>query len=181
MQRRYQAVVRDFMERHHDAVDDALPRTDVDQILSAWSLVLDQLEAGDVEALSDRVDWAAKYRLFQALKRRKGEVTDAMRERLDMDYHDIVNGSLYPSMLRRGVMRQLATPRQVEHAVSEPPADTRAALRGAFVAKALSTQCRFSCDWTRLSVMAPERSEVVLLDPFEYQANADVQHLMNLL
>ena len=32
MQRRYQAVVRDFMERHHDAVDDALPRTDVDQI-----------------------------------------------------------------------------------------------------------------------------------------------------
>ena len=84
-------------------------------------------------------------------------------------------------MLRRGVMWQLATPRQVEHAVSEPPADTRAALRGAFVAKALSTQCRFSCDWTRLSVMAPERSEVVLLDPFEYQANADVQHLMNLL
>ena len=181
MQRRYQAVVRDFMERHHDAVDDALPRTDVDQILSAWSLVLDQLEASDVEALSDRVDWAAKYCLFQALKRRKGEVTDAMRERLDMDYHDIVNGSLYPSMLRRGVMRQLATPQQVEHAVSEPPADTRAALRGAFVAKALSTQCRFSCDWTRLSVMAPERSEVVLLDPFEYQANADVQHLMNLL
>ena len=104
-----------------------------------------------------------------------------MRERLDMDYHDIVNGSLYPSMLRRGVMRQLATPQQVEHAVSEPPADTRAALRGAFVAKVLSTQCRFSCDWTRLSVMAPERSEVVLLDPFEYQANADVQHLMNLL
>ena len=104
MQRRYQAVVRDFMERHHDAVDDALPRTDVDQILSAWSLVLDQLEASDVEALSDRVDWAAKYRLFQALKRRKGEVTDAMRERLDMDYHDIVNGSLYPSTLRRGVM-----------------------------------------------------------------------------
>ena len=29
--------------------------------------------------------------------------------------------------------------------------------------------------------MAPERSEVVLMDPFEYQANADVQHLMNLL
>ena len=60
------------MERHHDAVDDALPRTDVDQILSAWSLVLDQLEAGDVEALSDRVDWAAKYRLFQALKTPQG-------------------------------------------------------------------------------------------------------------
>ena len=107
----------------------------------AWSLVLDQLEASDVDALSDRVDWAAKYRLFQALKRRKGEVTDAMRERLDMDYHDIVNGSLYPSMLRRGVMRQLATPQQVEHAVSEPPADTRAALRGAFVAAK-------SCCWT---------------------------------
>ncbi len=156
------------MERHHDAVDDALPRTDVDQILSAWSLVLDQLEASDVEALSDRVDWAAKYRLFQALKRRKGEVTDAMRERLDMDYHDIVNGSLYPSMLRRGVMRQLATPQQVEHAVSEPPADTRAALRGAFVAKALSTQCRFSCD----------ANAVGCRTPFEYQANADVQHLM---
>ena len=180
MQRRYQAVVRDFMERHHDAVDDALPRTDVDQILSAWSLVLDQLEASDVEALSDRVDWAAKYRLFQALKRRKGEVTDAMRERLDMDYHDIVNGSLYPSMLRRGVMRQLATPQQVEHAVSEPPADTRAALRGAFVARrcprnAGSPATGRDCpSWLRT-----QRSRAA--GPLRIQANADVQHLMNLL
>ena len=48
-----------------------------------------------------------------------------------------------------------------------PPVDTRAALRGRFIQLAESRDARYSCDWTRLSLTAPERMEMTLIDPFD--------------
>ena len=64
-----------------------------------WSRVLDALERGAYDALADRVDWAAKKRLFDALKRRRPDVTFAQMEQLELDYHDIANGRLYGSLV----------------------------------------------------------------------------------
>ena len=74
-----------------------------------WSRVLDALERGAYDALADRVDWAAKKRLFDALKRRRPDVTFAQMEQLELDYHDIANGRLYGSLVARNQMRELLT------------------------------------------------------------------------
>ncbi len=98
LQRRYYAAVKAFIETHGDALASSLPATTIDTIMGEWSRVLDALERGAYDALADRVDWAAKKRLFDALKRRRPDVTFAQLEQLELDYHDIANGRLYGSL-----------------------------------------------------------------------------------
>lgn len=62
-----------------------------------------------------------------------------------------------------------------------PPADTRAALRGRFVSAAKSHGAQYSCDWTRLSLHAPRKMDMVLLDPFQCRENEDFQAMIGAL
>ncbi|WP_181166132.1 proteasome accessory factor PafA2 family protein, partial [Bifidobacterium sp. UTCIF-38] len=59
-----------------------------------------------------------------------------------------------------------------------PPQDTRAALRGAFVRRALDAGVQFSCDWTTLVVSSPVRREATLLDPFSAEPTPEYRALM---
>lgn len=181
IQYRYLSIVERFMRDHEQALAVALPSTGVGRILGEWRAVLDAVRAGEIESLSDRVDWVAKMRLFEALHARRGGVSQAKLEQLDMDYHDIANGSLYESLLRRGALRRLVDEDEIDRAMTEAPHDTRAALRGAFVAAALRSGAQFSCDWTRLVLTNPEHREAVLLDPFNATPTADCQSLMRAL
>ena len=137
LQRRYYAAVKAFIETHGDALASSLPATTIDTIMGEWSRVLDALERGAYDALADRVDWAAKKRLFDALKRRRPDAPSPRWNSLELDYHDIANGRLYGSLVARNQMRELLTGDNVEYAVHNPPTDTRAALRGRFVDAAL--------------------------------------------
>ena len=181
LQRRYYAAVKAFIETHVDALAGSLPATTIDTIMGEWSRVLDALERGTYDALADRVDWAAKKRLFDALKRRRPDVTFAQMEQLELDYHDIANGRLYGSLVARNQMRELLTGDNVEYAVHNPPTDTRAALRGRFVDAALNVGAQFSADWTHLTLTAPERREAILLDPFEAEPTLGFEQLMEAL
>ena len=181
LQRRYYAAVKAFIETHGDALASSLPATTIDTIMGEWSRVLDALERGAYDALADRVDWAAKKRLFDALKRRRPDVTFAQMEQLELDYHDIANGRLYGSLVARNQMRELLTGDNVEYAVHNPPTDTRAALRGRFVDAALNVGAQFSADWTHLALTAPERREAILLDPFEAEPTLGFEQLMEAL
>ena len=149
--------------------------------MGEWSRVLDALERGAYDALADRVDWAAKKRLFDALRNRRPDVTFAQLEQLELDYHDIANGRLYGSLTSRNQLRELLTADDVEYAVHNPPADTRAALRGRFVESALNAGAQFSADWTHLTLTAPERREAILLDPFEAEPTLGFEQLMEAL
>ncbi|KAB7791402.1 proteasome accessory factor PafA2 family protein [Bifidobacterium leontopitheci] len=181
LQRYYLAVVRRFMREHASAMDAAMPATTATRIVAEWQTVLDSLEHGDTAALASRVDWAAKRRLFDALRRRDPGIAAAQLERLDMDYHDIVNGRLYPSLVARGVMTTLLDDASIKRAAETAPADTRAALRGAFVARALERGSRFSCDWTRLTLGGDAHTEAVLIDPFDSESTPEYRRLMDLL
>ncbi|MEJ5920749.1 Pup--protein ligase [Bifidobacterium thermophilum] len=167
IQRRYLDIVTRAVQDDRDAVAGSLPRTDVDRVLAQWRELLDLVAAGDVDALAERLDWAAKYRLFNAVRRHDPHADLWRIQQLDMDYHDIVNGSVYPSLVRRGMMRTLIGEHDIKDAVEHPPQDTRAALRGRFVQAALRHGAQFSCDWTRLTLTQPAHDEVVLLDPFD--------------
>ncbi|MBW3078129.1 Pup--protein ligase [Bifidobacterium simiiventris] len=182
IQRGYLHIVERFMADRREPMNDALPHDTAEHILDEWRHVLDLLESGQRASLADRIDWAAKLRLFDALQaRHAGKIPQSKLEQLDMDYHDIVNGTLYDSLLRRGAMTRLLGDDDARQALSEPPDDTRAALRGRFVAAALAAGAQFSCDWTRLTLTSPEHREVVILDPFANDPAPEYRQLLSAL
>ncbi|MCI1219987.1 MAG: proteasome accessory factor PafA2 family protein [Bifidobacterium sp.] len=187
IQYHYAAVVQRFLERYGPEVAGATPRVDLQQVLRTWRQALDRLSSGDWQALSLTVDWAMKRRLIEAFALRHPQADEARLTQLDMDYHDVANGSAYEMLLRRGAMRELVPARDAEQALSHAPHDTRAALRAAFIAKALGRDIRFSCDWTRLTLEGreggalPGRLEAVLLDPFGVDPGEDYRRIMRYL
>lgn len=172
LQYRYLDIVECFVKSHPE-VADSLPRTSVTQVLQDWRDVLDTLNSGDAMRLADRIDWVAKRRFFDALEGRRGPIAAARAEQLDMDYHDIVNGKLFESLLQHGMMRVLVDDAQAEYARDHAPDNTRAALRGRFIATARQTGVQFSCDWTRVAITAPYRREAMMIDPFETDPSQD--------
>ena len=166
IQESYLDIVEQFVEEHPQ-VASSLPRTDVDEIIRQWRDVLGAFRSGRTETFADRVDWIAKRRLFDMLRKRAAGLSVSRLEQLDMDYHDVANGLLYSSLCRRGAMYTLVDESQVKDARDTPPCDTRATLRGRFIRLARSRNAQYSCDWTRLSLTSPDRMETTLLDPFE--------------
>ena len=181
MQERYLQAVEQFVDEHPE-VASSLPRTDVHDVLRQWRNTLEAFRSGNANALGDSVDWVCKYRLFEALRARSSaDLPLSKLEQLDLDYHDVANGALYASLLRRGALRSLIDGREAQKARTMPPADTRAALRGRFVSAAKSHGAQYSCDWTRLSLHAPRKMDMVLLDPFQCRENEDFQAMIGAL
>ncbi len=107
-----------------------------EQVLTEWEMVLDDLER-DPLSTSDRLDWAAKYRLLQDYRDRDGLEWSAPKLRmLALQYHDVDPAKgLFFKLEEAGRIRKLFTQAEVETAVSEPPARTRAYFRGKSVRK----------------------------------------------
>ncbi|KAB5607559.1 proteasome accessory factor PafA2 family protein [Bifidobacterium jacchi] len=183
--RQWRGVLADLGELVGAAGSDDLAETagsDV-QVGAAGAAAIAALSEHDAvrracATLADRVDWAAKLRLFAALHARGVALSRQRLEQLDMDYHDVAAGRVYASLLDRGAMRRLAEDGDIDAASRTAPADTRAALRGAFVSRALDRGVRFSCDWTTLSVSEPVHASAVLIDPFRSTPTDDVARLM---
>lgn len=178
IQYHYLAVASHFLNEHGDEMATSLPHTKCADILADWKRMLDALARGDFAALQGQVDWVSKMLLINGLKRRNPRISLAKMQQIDMDYHDIANGSIYPSLLRHGMMKNLVGHDKADRALIDPPADTRAVLRGGFIAKALENGAQFTCDWTHLKVNRPVNDELVLLDPFGYQPSPEYERLI---
>ena len=105
-----------------------------EQVLEEWERVLADLERNPMST-SNRLDWTAKLRIFEAYRHRDGLAWDAPKLRLlDLQYHDVdPRRSLYQRLVDRGAMRRLFTDAEVQVAVVDPPEDTRAFFRGSCV------------------------------------------------
>jgi proteasome accessory factor A len=96
-------------------------------VLDRWERVLTGLET-DPSTLSSELDWVAKRRLVEGYRDRHGlEWGDHRLAALDLQYHDVRPAK---SLFNRLHMERLVDPGQVEEAVTEPPATTRAYFRG---------------------------------------------------
>lgn len=106
-------------------------RAEVDEMLAAWDTILRDLSE-DIFFAADRVDWVAKYQLItQVMNRHNIGIGDPKVQMLDLQYSDIdPNRGLYYKLLGAGRMRRLHTDAEIESAADEPPATTRAFLRG---------------------------------------------------
>lgn len=180
LQQRMLEQVETFAAHHGDALGASLrydALCNVEWIVGQWRWILDRLAANDIETLSHVIDWASKQMFFDRLRLR-GTVTPSRLRQLDLDYHDIANGRLYPSLCAHGLMRTLVDADQIRAAVSTPPPHTRAVLRGRFVATASHTDAVYDCDWTTLKLVRPVHMEAVLLDPFRDEPTKQYDELM---
>lgn len=177
MQRAYLKIVEDFLTDH----DVTVPSAGGHDVLTLWRQALDAVESDRWMDLASWVDWAAKLRLIRAMRQRDPRMSDARVGQIDLDYHDIVNGTIFPRLERGGLMRTVLDDTAIEHAVNNPPADTRAALRGRFVQAALGRDVQFSCDWTHVTLTSPERMDAELLDPFSPTPTEAYERVMAVL
>jgi proteasome accessory factor A len=82
--------------------------------------------------LTDRLDWVAKKWLLEEFIKEEGLTwDDPWLQSLDLEYHNINQEvGLYYGLEAQGLMRRLVTDQQIDYAIHNPPADTRAYFRG---------------------------------------------------
>jgi proteasome accessory factor A len=154
-----EAVERFITERHPD---DAAALA----VIAAWRRVLEAIDRDPME-LERELDWVAKLRLIEAYCARHGVgLEDPSVALLDLAYHDISpETGLHSRLERDGRVVRLTDDRAVLAAVSAPPASTRAALRGRFLAAAREAEQDVTVDWVHLKVNGDVPRTVMCKDP----------------
>jgi proteasome accessory factor A len=105
-------------------------------VLNEWENVLNDLER-DVMLTRDRIDWAAKKFLLNALQEEeKLSWIDPWLQSIDLEYHNIdFDQGLYYELVRQAAIRRVASEDDIKHAIYNPPETTRAFFRGRSVAR----------------------------------------------
>jgi proteasome accessory factor A len=117
------------------AIDDGT-NEDRQWILREWENVLNDLER-DVMLTRDRVDWAAKKFLLNALQQEeKLSWTDPWLQSIDLEYHNLdFERGLYYELARQGAVRRVVPEDEIKTSIFNPPETTRAFFRGRSVAR----------------------------------------------
>jgi Pup amidohydrolase len=105
-------------------------------ILREWENVLNDLER-DIMSTRDRIDWAAKKFLLDALQEEeKLSWSDPWLQSIDLEYHNLdLDQGLYYELLRKGLVRRVTNEEEIKTAIFSPPETTRAFFRGRAVAR----------------------------------------------
>src|SRR5437762_546604 len=105
-------------------------------ILREWENVLNDLER-DVVLTRDRVDWAAKKFLLNALQEEeKLSWNDPWLQSIDLEYHNVdLERGLYYELVRQGAARRVVSEEDIKTSTFSPPETTRAFFRGRAVAR----------------------------------------------
>jgi proteasome accessory factor A len=105
-------------------------------VLREWENVLNDLER-DVMTARDRVDWATKKFLLNALQdEEKLSWNDPWLQSIDLEYHNVdLETGLYYEVVRQGAIRRVVSEDDIKTSIFAPPETTRAFFRGRSVAK----------------------------------------------
>ncbi len=162
LQREYQERAAAFVARTGAAAAHDEP------VLQLWDRVLTAVETDRLDDVAADVDWVLKRRILTRYAERLGVgLEDPRIAQLDLAYHDVRPGrGLFELTQARGGATRHVTDEQVTRAVSEPPATTRAAMRGAFVGIARRHGRDYTVDWTHLRLNDGAGRTVLCKDPF---------------
>jgi proteasome accessory factor PafA2 len=130
----------DVQESYAEACADLVARDGAregDELVLRWWTRLIELGRDDPGRLAGTVDWATKLALIEAFRARHGlGPTDDRVRMVDLQYHDVRRDrGLHHRLAAAGRVVRLTTDEEVERAVAEPPADTRAWFRGRCIAR----------------------------------------------
>ena len=124
-----QGVLADRAGDVLDARGDHDPQTR--DVLDRWRSVLARLAENPMQCAGE-IDWVAKLRLLEAYRTRDDLDWSSHRlQAIDLQYSDVrPDRGLAARLEQRGQLERLVTDDEVEEAVTQPPADTRAYFRG---------------------------------------------------
>ncbi len=127
LQMEYAEQARKYVEDRFGS--DADPVTT--DVLDRWESVLTRLET-DHMSLSRELDWVAKLQILEGYRSRDGLDWGSSRlEAIDLQYSDVrPEKGLFNKLSANGRFERIISDAEVAHAVSNPPADTRAYFRG---------------------------------------------------
>ena len=100
-------------------------------VLQKWQDVIETL-GRDPMKLDTKIDWVIKKRLIEQYMSRKNlDWGDSQVQMLDLQYHDSrPDRGLYHILERQGKVERIVTDDEIQHALYNPPRDTRAFFRG---------------------------------------------------
>jgi len=141
---------------------------EIERAISMWEHLLTGLEK-DPMTLHREVDWVAKYHLMDRYRKRHDlPLSSARLALIDLNYHDVNRDrGLYYKMERAGLMDRIVTDEAVNDAMVNPPATTRARLRGEFIKAAKAKRRDFTVDWVHLKLNDQAQRTVLCKDPFK--------------
>lgn len=130
IQQEYLRVVQHVM-RAQDSLD-----PDSQEIIERWQDVLTRLGRSRSQCSRD-VEWVAKLRLLEGMRRRHGSGWDDPRlTAFDLQWTDVrPERGLAHKLLAAGAIEQIAPPDAIASAVHHAPTDTRAFFRGESIAR----------------------------------------------
>ena len=134
-------------------------------VLEHWESVLEGLES-DPASLADTLDWVAKHQLLLAYRERHGcdWQGDPRVAALALQPHDLRPDK---SVFRRLGLRTLVDPAQVNTAVGEPPAGTRAWFHGKCLARWPEAVVTANWDSLVFDVGADPLRQFPMMDPLK--------------
>ncbi len=139
------------------------------QIMDLWERTLEAIRSQNYSAIDTEIDWAIKYKFFNAYAHKNNLDWDTARlVQLDMSYHDIdPQRGLFNLLEARGAAARVLTDAQVEAAHNNPPATTRALLRHRFIHSARALGMDYSMDWTHMKLNHHPMQTLYIRDAFE--------------
>jgi proteasome accessory factor PafA2 len=143
-------------------------------VLREWENILNDLERGALST-HDRVDWAAKKLLLNALQEEeKLSWSDPWLQAIDLEYHNVdLDRGLFYELVRQGSVRRVVTEDDIKMAIFHPPETTRAFFRGRSVAR-FTAQIE-SIQWDEIVFFNGTQSQRVALP--EVAANVRLEAL----
>ncbi|MFP4148343.1 MAG: Pup--protein ligase [Nitriliruptoraceae bacterium] len=164
-------IQRTYLEQVERFVAADPERDDEDErVVAAWRDVLDRLER-DPASLGRRLDWVAKLQLIESYQAKHDlTLSDPRVALLDLAYHDVLpERGLFRVLERQGRTEVVLDPAAVDQARTQPPATTRAALRGRFIQAAKARRRDYTVDWVHLKLNDQAQRTVLCTDPFRAQ------------
>ena len=148
--------------------DEGTPNEEMARVVDLWTRVLDAIATQDFSGVDTEIDWVIKRKLLTQFKDRLRCGWDHPKlAQIDLTYHDInPDRGLFYVLERKGLAARWIDDTAIEEAVDNPPATTRAAIRGEFLTVVRERGLAHNVDWVHLKVNRPEPRTVELLDPF---------------
>lgn len=161
IQQAYLERVERYVQGSPEADDDAKV------VIAEWRRVLERLADGGA-GLGRELDWVAKWEVMSAYQVRHDVTLDDPRiQMMDLAYHDVVRSrGLHHLLARQGRIVRLFDDDAIDQAMHEPPASTRAALRGRFIKAAKVAHRDYTVDWVHLKLNDQAQRTVLCKDPF---------------
>jgi proteasome accessory factor PafA2 len=161
------AIQKAFLNAAHDFYRTRELSPITKEVLIRWESVLEQL-AQDPTELNREIDWVAKRALMESYMDRKHcSWEDPRIAMMDLQYHDVrPTKGLYYTLERTGKMERLTHDEEIQRAMHNAPAQTRAYFRGACLQR--FPQQIYGMSWTSVLLEAADATikRIPLMDPY---------------